>query len=118
MSSNTSKENTDRIRQNEDRLAELYEEYYNRISYYVYVRIGNKDEAQDIASEVFLKAFKEEHKGEGCMPTFCDCSFVNRDFMYKEFDEDEACMCEEQMIEIGSNCATSEELVEAFDPIN
>jgi len=40
----------------ENQLIKLYEEYYNRVARYVYVRIGNKDEAEDIASEVFLKA--------------------------------------------------------------
>jgi RNA polymerase sigma-70 factor, ECF subfamily len=42
----------------EDRLAGLYEEYYNKIAHYAYVRIGNKTEAEDIAGEVFLKALK------------------------------------------------------------
>ena len=42
----------------ETRLASLYEEYYDRIARYVYVRIGNRDEAQDIAGKVFLKALE------------------------------------------------------------
>lgn len=42
----------------EDRLASLYEENYDRIARYVYVRIGNKEEAEDIAGEVFLRALK------------------------------------------------------------
>jgi RNA polymerase sigma-70 factor (ECF subfamily) len=41
---------------NEAKLAGLYDEYYDKISRYVYVRIGDKTEAEDIASEVFLKA--------------------------------------------------------------
>lgn len=45
-------------RDNETRLAGLYDEYYDRIAHYVYVRIGDKNEAEDIASEVFLKALK------------------------------------------------------------
>ena len=40
----------------ETRLAGLYEEYYDRIANYVFVRIGDRNEAEDIASEVFLKA--------------------------------------------------------------
>lgn len=35
---------------------ELYKEYYNKVFGYVYNRIGNKEEAEDITSEVFLKA--------------------------------------------------------------
>jgi RNA polymerase sigma-70 factor, ECF subfamily len=45
-------------KEREDRLAGLYEEYYNKIAHYAYVRIGNKAEAEDIAGEVFLKALK------------------------------------------------------------
>ena len=45
-------------RDKEARLASLYEEYYDRIAHYVYVRIGDKNEAEDIASEVFLKALE------------------------------------------------------------
>ena len=43
-------------REKEARLAGLYEEYYDRIANYVFARIGDKNEAEDIASEVFLKA--------------------------------------------------------------
>lgn len=39
-------------------LAGLYEEYYDRIARYTYTRIGNKDDAEDIAGEVFLKALQ------------------------------------------------------------
>jgi RNA polymerase sigma-70 factor (ECF subfamily) len=45
-------------RDKEARLASLSEEYYDRIAHYVYVRIGDKNEAEDIASEVFLKALE------------------------------------------------------------
>ena len=58
MSSVTGKGKPDQVKANETRLAALYEEYYDRIAYYVYVRIGDKNEAEDIASEVFLKALK------------------------------------------------------------
>lgn len=39
-------------------LSGLYEEYYDRIARYVFVHIGDKDDAEDIAGEVFLKALK------------------------------------------------------------
>lgn len=35
---------------------DLYKEYYNKVFGYVYNRVGNKEEAEDITSEVFLKA--------------------------------------------------------------
>ena len=40
------------------RLAGLYEEYYDKIARYVFVHIGNREESEDIAGEVFLKALK------------------------------------------------------------
>ncbi len=46
------------IKEYETRLAGLYEEYYDKLAHYVYVRIGNRSEAEDIAGEVFLKALK------------------------------------------------------------
>lgn len=58
MSAVTGKGKSSSIMEIETRLAGLYEEYYDRIAHYVYVRIGDKSEAQDIASEVFLKALK------------------------------------------------------------
>lgn len=58
MSSATGKDKGDQVRQNENKLAGLYEEYYDKIAHYVFVRIGDKNEAGDIASEVFLKALK------------------------------------------------------------
>lgn len=47
-----------RIKEYEAKLAGLYEEYYEKIARYVYVRIGNRGDAEDIAGEVFLKALK------------------------------------------------------------
>ena len=46
------------INEYETRLSGLYEEYYDKIARYVYVHIGNKEEAEDIAGEVFLKALE------------------------------------------------------------
>jgi len=50
--------NISTIKDYEPRLAGLYEEYYDRIAHYVYVRIYNRAEAEDIAGEVFLKALQ------------------------------------------------------------
>jgi RNA polymerase sigma-70 factor, ECF subfamily len=58
MSSVAGKGNSNQVREKESKLAGLYEEHYDRIAHYVYVRIGDKNEAEDIASEVFLKALK------------------------------------------------------------
>jgi RNA polymerase sigma-70 factor, ECF subfamily len=51
------KKSQDRIR-NEAQLGELYEEYYDRITRYAYVHIGDRNDAEDIAGETFLKALK------------------------------------------------------------
>ena len=58
MSSNQDKRKADGIEYKESMLASLYEEYYDKIAGYAFVRIGNKAEAEDIAGEVFLKALK------------------------------------------------------------
>lgn len=49
---------TDEQREKENRLASLYDEYFDKIVRYMYVRIGDKNEAEDLAGEVFLKALE------------------------------------------------------------
>ncbi len=44
------------LREKEDRLASLYDEYYPRVAHYAFVRIGDAADAEDIAGEVFMKA--------------------------------------------------------------
>jgi RNA polymerase sigma-70 factor (ECF subfamily) len=39
-------------------VAELYETHFERVARYVAVRIGNMDEAEDLASEVFVRALR------------------------------------------------------------
>ena len=53
-----SRKNRSRINEYETRLVGLYQEYYDKIARYVYVHVGDKEEAEDIAGEVFLKAVK------------------------------------------------------------
>jgi len=48
----------DEQREKENRLVSLYDEYFDRIARYIYVRIGDKNEAEDLAGEVFLKALE------------------------------------------------------------
>jgi RNA polymerase sigma-70 factor, ECF subfamily len=48
----------DSLKQKEARLAGLFEEYYDRIARYAYSRVGDQREAEDIASDVFVKALK------------------------------------------------------------
>lgn len=43
-------------KKNEQDLISLFEEYYDKIARYVFIRIGDQGEAEDLASEVFLKA--------------------------------------------------------------
>jgi RNA polymerase sigma-70 factor (ECF subfamily) len=61
------RKDTSTINEYEPRLAGLYEEYYDKITRYVYVRIGDKEDAQDIAGEVFLKALEalESYRDQG-----------------------------------------------------
>jgi RNA polymerase sigma-70 factor (ECF subfamily) len=64
MASKMPHDTIETTRDKEARLASLYEEYYDRIAHYVYVRIGDKSKAEDIASEVFLKALESLRKYE------------------------------------------------------
>jgi len=38
--------------------AQLYEEYFGKIYRYVYLRLGNRDEAEDLTQQVFVKALE------------------------------------------------------------
>ena len=58
MCAEAGKGNIDAQEDNEIELAALYEEYYDKIARYAYVRIGDRVEAEDIAGEVFLKALQ------------------------------------------------------------
>ena len=42
----------------ETALAALYDEYYDKIARYIFVRIGDRAEAEDLAGEAFLKALQ------------------------------------------------------------
>jgi len=58
------------IREYESRLTSLYEEYYDKLVRYVYVHISDREEAEDIAGEVFLNALQALRSGqEQGMPT-------------------------------------------------
>jgi len=52
------KKEVDKQRDRENRLAGLYDEYFDRIARYIYVRIGDRNEAEDLAGEVFVKALE------------------------------------------------------------
>jgi RNA polymerase sigma-70 factor, ECF subfamily len=46
------------IKTMESVIADLFEEYYDKVVRYIYVRISDQTEAEDLAGEVFLKALK------------------------------------------------------------
>lgn len=46
-------------------LASLYEDYYDRVVRYIFVRVGNQTEAEDLAGEVFLRALRSLWSFEG-----------------------------------------------------
>jgi RNA polymerase sigma-70 factor (ECF subfamily) len=39
-------------------LADIYDEYFDRVARYIYIRISDRAEAEDLAGEVFLKALR------------------------------------------------------------
>lgn len=42
----------------EDALARFYEEYFDRVARYIFIRIGDRDESENLAGEVFLRALQ------------------------------------------------------------
>ena len=52
------KKEVDKQRAKENRLASLYDEYFDKIVSYIYVRIGDKDEAENLTGEVFMRALE------------------------------------------------------------
>ncbi len=52
------KKKIDEQREKENRLASLYDEYFDKIARYIYARLGDRNEAEDLAGEVFLKALE------------------------------------------------------------
>ena len=58
MDVNRGKASLDERKRKENMLSGLYQEHYDKIARYAYVRIGNKAEAEDVAGEVFLRALK------------------------------------------------------------
>ena len=61
------KKEVDKQRDKENRLASFYDEYFDRIARYIYVRIGDRKEAEDLAGEVFVRALEslESYKERG-----------------------------------------------------
>ena len=47
---------TDQERQGVAALTDLFEEYYERITRYIVVRVGNQADAEELASDVFVRA--------------------------------------------------------------
>ena len=52
------------IEANRQAVADLYETHYEKVVRYVFVRIGNGAQAEDLASEVFVRALRSAHKFE------------------------------------------------------
>jgi len=53
---------TEEIINQQNKLAGLFEEHYDRIARYIYLRIGDRTEAEDLASDVFLRALESLKK--------------------------------------------------------
>ncbi|MFC2000618.1 sigma-70 family RNA polymerase sigma factor [Chloroflexota bacterium] len=52
------KKDLEERRRKERLLAGLYEEYYDKIARYIFVRIHNRSESEDLAGDVFLRALE------------------------------------------------------------
>ncbi len=47
---------TKAVKTNRDKLASLYEDYYDKVAHYIYSRIGDKTEAEDLARRGLLES--------------------------------------------------------------
>ena len=45
-------------KEKQEALANLYEEYYDKIARYIFAKLGDRTQAEDLSSEVFLKALR------------------------------------------------------------
>ena len=58
MTAEADRGKTEARKYNEAKLASLYDECYDKIARYIFVRMGSRAEAEDLAGEVFLKALE------------------------------------------------------------
>jgi RNA polymerase sigma-70 factor (ECF subfamily) len=67
MSDNSGRDSTSKREDNISILSGLYEEYYDKLARYAYLRIGSRADAEDLAGEVFLRALKsiKSYKDQG-----------------------------------------------------
>lgn len=49
---------TEAVKISKEKLAGIYGEYYDKVARYIYSRIGDKSEAENLAGDVFLKALE------------------------------------------------------------
>ena len=52
------------IQQNRDQFTELYDTYVDAIYRFIFMRVGDRETAQDLTSDVFLKAWRALTQGE------------------------------------------------------
>jgi RNA polymerase sigma-70 factor (ECF subfamily) len=52
------KKDTDELKDKENQLVGLYDEYFDKIAHYIFVRLGDRNEAEDLAGDVFVKALE------------------------------------------------------------
>jgi RNA polymerase sigma-70 factor (ECF subfamily) len=64
----------ERARRNPDAFAVLYQQYLPRVYRYLYLRLGNHHDSEDIASRVFIEVLdglrQNRYKETGCFPAW------------------------------------------------
>jgi RNA polymerase sigma-70 factor, ECF subfamily len=64
----------ERARRNPDAFAVLYQHYLPRVYRYLYLRLGNRHDSEDIASQVFIETLEglgqNRYKENGCFPAW------------------------------------------------
>jgi RNA polymerase sigma factor (sigma-70 family) len=60
------------VRRDPERFGEIYERYFRQIYRYLYSRVGNTQEAEDLTAQTFLAALEkiENFRADGCLPAW------------------------------------------------
>ncbi len=106
-----------KLQNDPEAFAKLYDQYVNQIYRFVYFKVGTREEAEDIVSEVFLKAWnylqdkKSVQSFRGLLYQIARNSIID---LYRSKSRNQESLLSEE-IDVGDNGEWSERMVEQLD---